>query len=60
MKLVKAIIGLKIKINPLRTHDDFSANFSGYTVAIVLGVISEKIKITMVRITEPTKTLPPK
>ena len=60
MKLVRAIIGLNKKINPLRIHDDFSANFSGYTVAMVLGVISEKIKMTMVRITEPTNTLPPK
>ena len=44
MKFVRAIIGLNKKINPLRIHDDFSANFSGYTVAMVLGVISEKIK----------------
>ncbi len=58
--LVRAIIGLNKKIKPFRIQDDFSANFSGYTVAMVLGVISEKIKMTMVRITEPTNTLPPK
>ena len=57
---VRNIRGLKILTRIFNINDDFVAKLSGLIVAIVLGVISEKIKMTMVRITEPTNTLPPK
>ena len=37
-------------------NDDFVAKLSGLIVAIVLGVISEKINITIVNIIDPSKT----
>ncbi|MEY2973476.1 MAG: hypothetical protein RI886_1253, partial [Pseudomonadota bacterium] len=59
-RLVNQIIGLNKSTNFSNNHDDFSANFSGYTEAIVFGVISENIKMTIVKMIEPTSTLPPK
>ena len=38
-------------------QDDFDAKLSGYAEAVVLGVISEKIKIIMVRTIDPRRTL---
>ena len=52
--------GLNIVTNIFRTHEDLVAKFSGYTLAIVFGVISEKIKITIVKMIDPSKTLLPK
>tara|TARA_Y100001935_G_C17139352_1_gene424697 strand:+ start:312 stop:785 length:474 start_codon:yes stop_codon:yes gene_type:complete len=42
------------------TQEDFDAKFSGYAEAVVFGVISEKIRIIIVRIIDPSKTLPSK
>ena len=39
------------------TQDDLDAKLSGYAEAVVLGVISEKIKIIMVRTIDPRRTL---
>ena len=41
----------------IRDRDDFEAKLSGYAEAVVLGVISEKIKIIMVRTIDPRRTL---
>jgi hypothetical protein len=46
--------------NSFNSHEDLVAKFSGYTLAMVFGVISEKINITRVKIIEPSKTLPSK
>ena len=40
--------------------DDLVAKLSGLMAAIVFGVISEKIKITIVKIIDPRTTFPPK
>ena len=42
------------------TQEDLDAKFSGYAEAVVFGVISEKIKIIIVRTIDPSKTLPSK
>jgi small nuclear ribonucleoprotein (snRNP)-like protein len=60
IRFVNQIIGLNKNTSFSNSHDERSANRSGKTVAIVLGVISEKIKMTIVRIIEPNKTFPPK
>ena len=39
------------------TQDDLDAKLSGYAEAVVLGVISEKIKIIIVRTIDPRRTL---
>ena len=59
-KLVRNIRGLKILTRMFNINDDFVAKLSGLIVAIVLGVISEKINITIVNIIDPSKTFPPK
>ena len=59
-KLVKNIRGLNIYTRIFKINDDFVATLSGFIAAIVLGVISENIKIIMVNIIDPIKTLPPK
>ena len=58
--LVNTHKGLKIITNNFSSHEDFVANFSGYTLAIVFGVISEKIRIIRVRMIEPSNTFPSK
>ena len=40
-----------------RPKDDLDAKISGYAEAVVLGVISEKIKIIIVRTIDPRRTL---
>ena len=42
------------------TQEDFDAKFSGYAEAVVFGVISEKIKMIIVRTIDPKRTLPSK
>jgi hypothetical protein len=39
------------------TQDDLDAKLSGYAEAVVLGVISEKIRIIIVRTIDPRRTL---
>ena len=41
-------------------NDDLVAKLSSLIAAIVFGVISEKINITMVKIIDPSNTFPPK
>jgi hypothetical protein len=60
IRFVNQIIGLNKNTSFSNSQDERSANRSGKTEAIVLGVISENIKITIVRIIEPTRTFPPK
>ena len=45
---------------PFNKNEDPVAILSGFIAAIVLGVISENIRITRVRIIEPSNTFPPK
>ena len=52
--------GLNIYSRPLRRNDDFVANTSGFIAAIVFGVISENMSITIVRRIDPRNTLPSK
>ena len=60
MMVVSHVKGLKMITSQFNSQDDLVAKVSGWTLAIVFGVISEKIKITKVRIIEPSKTFPPK
>ena len=60
IELVKKIRGLKIYISDLRKKEDLAATLSGLMAAIVFGVISENIKITIVRMIDPSKTFPSK
>ena len=53
----KKTIGLKIRLSLDSTQDDLDAKLSGYAEAVVLGVISEKIRIIMVRTIDPRRTL---
>ena len=52
--------GLRILENLSNNQEDFDAKSSGKAEAVVLGVISEKIKIIIVRSIDPSKTLPSK
>ena len=60
IRLVYQIIRLNKNTSFSNSQDERSAKRSGKTEAIVFGVISENIKITIVRIIEPIKTFPPK
>ena len=59
-RFVIEIKGLKTNNNTLSNKEDLIAKLSGLIAAIVFGVISENIRITSVRITEPKSTFPPK
>jgi nanoRNase/pAp phosphatase (c-di-AMP/oligoRNAs hydrolase) len=59
-RFVIEIKGLKTNNNTLSNKEDLIAKLSGLIAAIVFGVISEKIRITSVSMTEPKSTFPPK
>jgi hypothetical protein len=58
--LVITIRGLRINKRAFNNREDLLAKLSGFTAAIVLGVISEKISIQPVNKIAPSNTLPPK
>ena len=60
IELVKKINGLKTVTKIFNKKDALVATLSGFIAAIVFGVISENIKIMIVSIIDPYKTLPPK
>jgi len=56
-KLTETINGLNKTNKDLNKNDDFEAKPSGFIAAIVFGVISENIRITIVKIKEPKTML---
>ena len=53
-------LGDVYKRQVFNNKDDLLAKLSGFTAAIVFGVISENIKMKVVSKTAPRRTFPPK